>query len=334
MDPVFSYAVWLVFLFYLYIAAITITHACMSKTDRSDAHHARLYSFVPVSQLPRDAPHKFDAFLEPLIREIEELFVEGEQIFFKEGVPGFSEADDYPTLRLIPLLTTADSKAHHKIELTSAEGKKGCRRCTVSRDYVPERRHYYYGHFQFRFWNPSPPRTAQEDRQSGRAADCATTVAERKRISKGSGVTGESIFYHLYDLCGFDPVQDLVIDAMHAIVLNLIRTELEVHLLADLGANADQMPLERDSKIGGLLDRTSLAKASDNVEWLTELKDGRVPSVANSYESKKLGHWKAEDLSKFIQVAPVVLHGLIPRKAYTCFCYHNEIHNLVFSKRL
>lgn len=58
-------------------------------------------------------------------------------------------------------------------------------------------------------------------------------MAEWKRISKGSGVTGESIFYRLYDLCGFDPVQDLVIDAMHAIVLNLIRTELEVHLLAD-----------------------------------------------------------------------------------------------------
>ena len=316
------------------IAAITITHACMSKADRSDANHARVYSFVPVSQLPRDAPHKFDAFFEPLIREIEELFIEGEQVFFKEGVPGVSTEDDYPTLRLIPLLTTADSKAHHEIGLTSAGGLKGCRRCTVSGDYVPERRHYYYGHFQFRFWNPYPPRTAQEDRQSGREADCATTVTERKRLSKESGVTGESIFYRLYDLCGFDPVKDLVIDAMHAIVLNLIRTELEAHLLADLGANADRNPLERDPKIGGLLDRRSLAKALDNVDWLTELKDGRVPSVPNSCETKKLGHWKAEEFSKFIQVAPVVLRGLIPRKAYTCFCCLSEIHNLVFSKRL
>lgn len=130
-----------------------------------------------------------------MIREIEELFVEGEQVFFKEGVPGFSEADDYPTLRLIPLLTTADSKAHHEIGLTSAGGMKGGRWCAVSGDYVPERRHYDDGHFQFRFWNPSPPRTTQEDRLSGRAADCVNTVAERKRISKGSGVTGESIFY-------------------------------------------------------------------------------------------------------------------------------------------
>jgi len=73
--------------------------------------------------------------------------------------------------------------------------------------------------------------------------------ADWKRISKGSG---KSIFYRLYDLCGFDPVKDFVIDAMHAIVLNLIWTELEVHLLSDLGANADRMPLERDPKIWAL----------------------------------------------------------------------------------
>lgn len=51
------------------IAAITITHACMSKAERSDAQNARMYSFIPVSQLPREAPHKYDAFFEPLIQE-------------------------------------------------------------------------------------------------------------------------------------------------------------------------------------------------------------------------------------------------------------------------
>ena len=42
--------------------------------------------------------------------------------------------------------------------------------------------------------------------------------------------TGECIFYHLYDLCGFDPVLDLSIDAMHTIVLNTVKTELEAQL--------------------------------------------------------------------------------------------------------
>ena len=45
------------------IAAITVTHACMTKADRCDANYARVFSFIPVSQLPKDAPHKYDAFL-------------------------------------------------------------------------------------------------------------------------------------------------------------------------------------------------------------------------------------------------------------------------------
>ena len=63
----------------------------------------------------------------------------------------------------------------------------------------------------------------------------------------------------------------------------------------------------------GLLDRASLANALENVDWLMELKD--------------------EEFSKFIQVALVVLCGLY-LKAYTCFCFLSEKHNLVFSKRL
>ena len=46
------------------IATITITHACMTKADRCDANNARVYSFIPVNQLPNDYPHKYDAFFE------------------------------------------------------------------------------------------------------------------------------------------------------------------------------------------------------------------------------------------------------------------------------
>lgn len=314
------------------IAAITITHGCMSKADRSESDNARVYSFIPVSQLPNDAPHKYDAFFQPLFREIEDLFIEGEQVFFKTAVPGFSDADDFPTLRVVPLLTTADSKAHHEIGLTSAGGVKGCRRCTVSGEYVAERRHYYFGQFQYRFWNPCPPRTAEQDRRNGQAADCAITAAERKRILKETGVTGESSFFRLYDLCGFDPVKDLVIDAMHAIVLNLIRTELESRLLADLALNASLPATERDPKKGGVLSRADLIRAMQRVEWTTEMKDGRVPVITP--DSQKLGHWKAEEFSKFVVIAPVILRGIIPRRSYECFCLLTEIHKLVFSKSL
>lgn len=84
----------------------------------------------------------------------------------------------------------------------------------------------------------------------------------------------------MYDLCGFNPVQDLVIDAMHAVVLNLVRTELLNHLLADLGPNDTVPSLDRDPTRGGLLDKSDLAKALRKIEWTTELRDGRVPSIS------------------------------------------------------
>ena len=82
----------------------------------------------------------------------------------------------------------------------------------------------------------------QSPTEYGRQADSASFCAERKRITRDTGVTRESIFYHFFDLCWFDPVQDAVIDAMHALALNLIRTELEDRLLADLGANSTLHP--------------------------------------------------------------------------------------------
>ena len=66
--------------------------------------------------MPTDSPHKFDAFLEPLINELEELFIEGEEVFFRKAIPGVCDENACSTLRVLPLLLTADSKAHHEIE--------------------------------------------------------------------------------------------------------------------------------------------------------------------------------------------------------------------------
>ena len=148
-------------------------------------------------------------------------------------------------------------------------------------------------------------------------------MTERKRICKETGVTGESLFYRLYDLCKFDPVKDLTIDAMHAIVLNLIRTEASL-LLADLGRNSLLRPSERDPSNGGVLDCQNLALALEKVEWTPELKDGRVPTFCK--DGQRLSHWKADEFSKFILVA---LRTLIPKKCYDCFCLLKDIYDLV-----
>ncbi len=154
-------------------------------------------------------------------------------------VPDFSPPDDFPTLRALVLLAAADSKAHAELGLTKAGGKYGCRRCGVEGTYIASRKHYYYGDFHRRFYHPGEPRTAKNNSADGRVVDNAPTRKQQSVISLECGVNGESVFYQLYDLYGFDPIQDLVIDAMHTIVLNLILREFEHLIFASMGSNEE-----------------------------------------------------------------------------------------------
>ena len=68
----------------------------------------------------------------------------------------------------------------------------------------------------------------------------------------------------------------------------------------------------------------------EKVMWTPELKDRRVPAF--SHDGRKLNHWKAEEFSKFVIVAPIILCKLIPRNAYNCFCLLKDICDLVYSE--
>lgn len=91
-----------------------------------------MYSFVPVAQLPKDSPHKFDTFLETLVDDLANLYIEGEEVFFKAQVEGHSPSNDTAVLQVLPILLTADFKAHAEVGLTNAGGLNGCRRCHVT----------------------------------------------------------------------------------------------------------------------------------------------------------------------------------------------------------
>ena len=67
------------------------------------------------------------------------------------------------------------------------------------------------------------------------------------------------------------------------------------------------------------------------------MKDGRVPSLnpgAGTSGQHPLGNWKAEEFSKFVTVAPIVLRNIIPQKAYESFCLLSRIHYLVYCNEL
>ena len=238
------------------VAAITISNACSTKFDRSSGNSCRVYSFIPVDKLPVKAPHKFDAFLTPLIDEVEFLFLQGKRVFFKSAVEGYSLGNENVFIRVLPLLLTADMKAHAEVGLTSVGVK-------LLENTLPPTSITITGIFLFRYHNRSAARTAETSFIRGTEVDNAFTTS-RKELSKQYGVT---VLYRWFFLCKFDPVNDLVIDVMH-VILNLVRTELE--LLLGRGNQLDE---------SRVVNRSKLADALKYVPWISELKDGRLPTI-------------------------------------------------------
>ena len=301
------------------VAAITISRACLSKLSRSSGTSCQVYSFIPVDQLPKKAPHKYDVFFIPLIEENEESFLHGTKVFFKSSVAGHSLANDTFNLRLIPLLLTADMKAHAEIGLTSAGGKKGCRRCEVVGEYVQSKHHYYYGNFLKRYYHRTEEQTAERSLKRAMEIENAITKSSRAELCKEYGITGVSAFYRWYTLCRFDPVRDFVIDTMH-VVLNLARNELELLLGRDDGIRKEN-----------LINRPKLADALRYVKWTPELKNGRIPAITATSDPHHLGHWKTEEFVKFLKVAPFVLHTITSKPHYKCFLLLHRICQFLFS---
>ena len=245
------------------IAAITITNGCMQKSERAGNKMSGVYSFIPVHQLPTGNLHKLDAFFEPLIEDLCSLYIDSEQVLYAKKDFVCSEGEEStPTLRVIPLLLTADMIAHAEVGLVCSSGKSCCRRCMVEADYINN--HNRPGDFQYRSVYPCQPKSAEEIRCQGKKADCAKTNQEKHSIRSKYGVTGESPLYTLYDLCGLDPIKDGVIDIMHALSLNLVKSELK-RILADLGSNRGKEPMDRDPKVGGILTVTELESTLDSV---------------------------------------------------------------------
>ena len=68
--------------------------------------------------------------------------------------------------------------------LTSAGGRKGCRRCEMVGQYVSGSNHYYYGDVLFRYHHPFEKRTVERNKAFGQRADAAATVTERKSVNQ------------------------------------------------------------------------------------------------------------------------------------------------------
>lgn len=161
--------------------------------------------------------------------------------------------------------------------------------------YVPEKHHYYYSGFGQKFRNRPASRTVQYTVEHGHRYDNAISKREKNEIRLQTGVSGVSILFQLHTLCGFDLVNDLVVDRMH-LTFNTLKKEFLMYIWADLGENADRDIDERDPSVGGLVSRNDLKEHLEHVKWTKQQKASGVPSTKSLTD--KLGGWKADDFLK------------------------------------
>ena len=97
---------------------IIIAHGTMRKVLEVDGKNVQVYSFIPSYQLHRNCSH-YDAFLESLMEELEEHYIDGMEVLFSMSVEAYPP-NDCVTLRVVPLLFTADMLAHAELGLQSS----------------------------------------------------------------------------------------------------------------------------------------------------------------------------------------------------------------------
>ena len=96
------------------------------------------------------------------------------------------------------------------------------------------------------------------------------------RLSRDSGFTGLTKLVTLYELYGFNVLQDMPIVLMHNLPMNVVKKNLRRFI--------DKGHINRE-----------LESRLENFPWTFEMRASRYPSGITT----PLGYWKAEDYQKF-----------------------------------
>lgn len=89
---------------------------------------------------------------------------------------------------------------------------------------------YYYGNYRIRYRYPWPERALSASVKKMTEVDQEDRITVRQKLASSSGFTGLSALYRLSYLYQFDVLRDLVVDAMHNIPLNVVRSHMRRYL--------------------------------------------------------------------------------------------------------
>lgn len=259
-----------------------VSIANMYKKKRSHVDEVYVVGFVPCTSVPCDIPERFDPFLEPLMNDLTEGFINGFQVQYPPGID-IDQFQPHPvtTVRVLLICWSGDHPGQCEIGKFLNQGKCPCRRCKLKGQQSQLSNRYYYGDNRKHIRYPWEPRDimAEEDNLYDVANETRKTV--RKQLSSDIGLTGISILHkYLYPLYKFDVLHHTIIDVFHTVPLNLCKNQM-------------QRLLELE-----LLDNSYLDDEIKTFPWDAENKNGRLP-VPVGKDNNGLSYWKAEGLQKF-----------------------------------
>lgn len=87
----------------------------------------------------------------------------------------------------------------------------------------------YYGSYRYHYRNQWPQRTLNESIIDMDRVDQEDRSSVRRRMASETGFTGISELHRLHSLYKFDVLNDLVFDAMHTLLLNVVKRHLDYY---------------------------------------------------------------------------------------------------------
>ena len=216
-------------------------------------------------------------FLEPLLRELESIFVHGFPVNYNYPSqiidPSLSTIEP-SILRAVLMYWTGDHQAQCKVGGFKSSGYHACRRCHLPGKLLQGRTSIVYPNNRYEVHYPQERRNVEDILLE---AKHVANLTPSTRSRRGQNVTSFSKLWRLHFLYGFDLSLDLVYDAMHILPLNLFKTFVE-HLV-----------------------QKGLAKELDvALRDITMLRPKKLGSRWPSGMENRLAFWKAEEYQLFI----------------------------------
>eukprot|EP00731_Ephydatia_muelleri_P034483 Em0062g6a len=251
--------------------SIEVSIATMRKSDRSKVDEVYVCGFVPSYLLPNKCPVSLDPFLEPLVTEVLDLFINGIEVDYAAEVAGIPSGK--ALIRCMLLLWTGDYPAQSEV------GIQG-----------PTSTHYYYVDYRYHARYPFATKDLGEIIDTMNYIEVEERPSIRKSKAKSTGFTGTSILHRLHAAYGFNILRDLVFDAMHNVPLNVVSHHLRRYLDMDLiskqvieerreflkfksGGSVLQTPIQMSCESDSQLHAKSLSQAEYVAQQFPEAPD-------------------------------------------------------------